>query len=122
MYDALRQKAQEASQNAYCKYSGFAVGAALLTESGQIFTGCNVENGSFPVGICAERVAFSKAISDGHRSFKAIAIYGGETSCPPCGMCRQFMSEFCDDNFEIILNDKIYTLKKLLPVRFDFKS
>ena len=60
MYDELRRKAQEASQNAYCKYSGFAVGAALLTESGQIFTGCNVENGSFPVGICAERVKLAR--------------------------------------------------------------
>jgi len=116
--------AEQARKNAYCKYSGFAVGAALLTESGVIYTGCNIENSSYPVGICAERVAFGKALSDGHRKFRAIAIAGAPEQeqktafCPPCGMCRQFMSEFCQDDFEIILSDKIYQMKDLLPVRF----
>ncbi len=119
MYNTLLRKAEETRKNAYCIYSGFAVGAALLTESGEIYTGCNIENASYPVGICAERVAFAKAVSDGYQNFKAIAIVGGETSCPPCGMCRQFMSEFCKDDFEIILTDKIYTLGALLPVRFE---
>ena len=119
MYNTLLQKAEEAGRNAYCNYSGFAVGAALLTESGEIYTGCNIENASYPVGICAERVAFSKAVSDGHRKFRAIAIAGGDSPCPPCGMCRQFMAEFCQDDFEIILSDKIYRLRELLPVRFE---
>ncbi len=118
MYNMLLRKAEEVSRNAYCKYSGFAVGAALLTESGEIFTGCNIENASYPVGICAERTAFSKAISEGYQNFKAIAVFGGQTPCLPCGMCRQFMSEFCHDDFEIILTDKIYTLKELFPAGF----
>lgn len=121
----LLQIAVQARKNACCRYSGFAVGAALITESGVIYTGCNIENKSYPVGICAERVAFSKAISDGHRKFKAIAIAGApeqqtpEKPCYPCGMCRQFISEFCDDEFQIILSDKIYTLQELFPLKFE---
>ena len=115
MSDLLRQKAEEARKNAYCKYSGFAVGAALMTETGEIYTGCNIENASYPNGICAERTAFAKAISEGHRKFKAIAIISGEKPCFPCGMCRQFLSEFCGEDFEIILSDKQYFLKELFP-------
>lgn len=120
MYNAehLLNIAEQAKQQAYCRYSGFAVGAALLTESGMLYTGCNIENASYPVGICAERVAFGKAISDGHRKFQAIAVCGGEVSCPPCGICLQFMSEFCDDDFRVILSDKIYSFSELLPIRF----
>lgn len=132
MYKELIQKAEEASHKAYCKYSRFAVGTALLTDSGEIYTGCNIENSSYPVGICAERVAFGKAISEGHKKFRAIAVCGfflGELDpvfCPPCGMCRQFMSEFCEDDFEVILSDKMkgiryYKLGTLVPVRFDFQ-
>ncbi len=124
----LLRIAEQARNNAYCRYSGFAVGAALVTESGIIYTGCNIENASYPAGICAERVAFGKAISDGHTKFRAIAISGAqkgkqaEVPCSPCGMCRQFMSEFCQDDFQIILaEDKIYLMKDLLPVRFDFR-
>ena len=118
MYDILKQKALEAQKNAYCKYSKFAVGSALMTESGEIYTGCNIENASYPNGICAERTAFSKAISEGHRKFKAIAVMAGETPCLPCGMCRQFMSEFCQGDFKIILTDRVYDLEELLPFRF----
>ncbi len=118
MYDFLRQKAEEARKNAYCKYSGFAVGAALMTETGEIYTGCNIENASYPNGICAERTAFAKAISEGHRNFKAIAIIADEKPCFPCGMCRQFLSEFCREDFEIILSDKQYSLKELFPYAF----
>jgi len=121
-------EAQNARANAYCPYSGFAVGAALLTESGQIYTGCNVENGSYSLGLCAERTAFVKAISDGCRKFKAIAICGGDASdpnpqkpCTPCGACRQVMAEFCDDDFEIILSDRNYPLGELLPDAFRLK-
>ncbi len=116
----LMQMAIQARNQAYCKYSGFAVGAALLTESGEIYTGCNIENASYSLTICAERTAFFKAISDGHKKFKAIAIAGGNLSesCPPCGACRQVMREFCEEDFEIILKDRIYTLRELLPVSF----
>ncbi|MDE6004648.1 MAG: cytidine deaminase [Oscillospiraceae bacterium] len=117
----LLKKAKEAQQYAYCKYSKFPVGVALLTKSGKIYTGCNIENASYSLGICAERVAFAKAISDGHQEFKAIAIIGGietEKACSPCGACRQFMAEFCEDNFKIYLSDKIFTLQELLPERF----
>jgi len=122
--EQLLQMAVQARKNAYCIFSHFAVGAALLTASGEIYTGCNIENESYPVGICAERVAFSKAISEGHTQFKAIAVAGAseseapETPCYPCGMCRQFITQFCKDDFQIILSDKIYTLGELLPFRF----
>lgn len=120
----LLQQAEKARNSAYCPYSGFAVGAALLTDSGELYSGANIENASYPLCLCAERVAFSKAISDGHRKFKAIAIAGApqnetlDSPCPPCGACRQVISEFCDDDFEIVLADKTYLLKDLLPVRF----
>lgn len=121
MYDLLKQKALEARENAYCKYSKFAVGAALMTESGEIYTGCNIENASYPNGICAERVAFAKAVSEGHRNFKAIAIMADEKPCYPCGMCRQFMSEFYQDDFKIILTDRVYDFKELLPFAFQLE-
>ena len=125
MYKELLHRAEEASRKAYCKYSRFAVGAALLTESGEIYTGCNIENISYPVGICAERVAFSKAVSEGHSKFKAIAIVGASVSespdkpCYPCGMCRQFIREFCKEDFQFVLSDRIYTLQELLPFGFE---
>lgn len=107
---ALIQAAFAVRENAYAPYSGFYVGAALLTESGKIYTGANVENSSFPVGVCAERSAFAAAVSSGERKFVAMCVTGERRNnsllssdyCMPCGMCRQFMTEFCDQNFEII--------------------
>lgn len=119
-------------QNSYSPYSNFAVGAALITTDNTIFTGCNIENSSFSPTICAEQTAIFKAISDGYKTFKAIAIVGGPKNielvnlCPPCGVCRQVISEFCNDDFQIILatseiDYKIYTFADLLPIRFDKK-
>lgn len=120
-----------AASNSYSPYSGFKVGAALLSKDGRIFLGCNIENASYSPTVCAERVAFFKAISEGVRDFSMIAIVGGESVekdigsrlCPPCGVCRQVMAEFCDvDSFKVILTDgddiKEYLLKELLPLNF----
>ena len=125
----LMELARKARENAYCPYSKFAVGAALLCKDGSIYTGCNVENGAYPLGLCAERTAFVKAISDGRKrgDFKAIAICGdtvespGTSPTPPCGACRQVMAEFCDGDFEILLTDGTHTLDELLPLRFALK-
>ncbi len=117
----------------YIPYSGFAVGAALLTESGRIYGGCNIENAAYPVTICAERTAMVKAVSEGERVFRAIAIAGGREEEPegysyPCGSCRQFMREFCDsETFVIIVarsreDYKIFTLEELLPNSFGPES
>ncbi len=120
----LFQRASEAAGNAFAAYSGFSVGAALLTDDGYIFTGCNIENASFSLTMCAERTAFFKAVSDGKRKFTAIAVAGssdGDFSriCPPCGACLQVMAEFCESEFKIILSDGVHTLGELLPVRFN---
>ncbi len=125
-------KAFEVRKNAYAPYSRFAVGAAILAENGEIFTGCNVENASYPVGNCAERTALTKAVSEGKTRFKAIAVVGGEEAadalelthfCSPCGMCRQLLSEFCDRDFCVIIaksvtNYKLMKLGELLPAAF----
>lgn len=121
-YDILIEKAKEAMKNAYTKYSGFNVGAALLTKSGKIYTGCNIENSSYGATICAERVAFTKAISEGEREFEAIAIVSSSGDFTyPCGICRQFMSEW-GTKLKLILENgketKIYTLDQLLPEAF----
>ncbi len=128
MKDVLRQKAIEAMQRAYSPYSHFMVGAAILTADGEVFTGCNIENASFSPTICAERVAISKAVSEGYKNFSAIAICGGKDGtltsdeCFPCGVCRQVMSEFCDKNFivYIVTKDDVkeYKLSELLPHSF----
>ena len=113
----------------YAPYSGFHVGAALLSRDGQIFTGCNIENAAFSPTNCAERTAFFKAVSEGVREFSAIAIVGGRDGCitdyvAPCGVCRQVMMEFCDaKTFRIILakseNEvKVFTLEEILPLGF----
>lgn len=127
---ALMRAAIEARQRSYSPYSHFQVGAALLTEEGKIFTGCNIENASYSVTNCAERTAFFKAVSEGYRKFKKIAIVGGPEnaaileSCPPCGVCRQVMMEFCDpETFRILLgpseeNYQEFALKELLPLGF----
>ena len=120
----LVQKASEARKNSYSPYSSFSVGAALLTENGECFTGANIENVSYGLTSCAERNAFFSAVFNGHRSFTAIAIIGdGKTYLPPCGACRQVMAEFCHKDFKIILakNEDDYivkTLDEILPLSF----
>ena len=130
-YRELARLADEARKNAYCIYSGFAVGAALLTSDGKVYQGCNIENASYPAGICAERTAFSKAISEGEHEFKAIAIAGGLRDSEelndyayPCGACRQVLREFCNPKeFTVIVarsedDYREYTLEELLPESF----
>ena len=121
---ALMQLAEKARESAYCPYSGFAVGAALLTADGSIYTGCNVENASYSLGCCAERTAIFKAVSEGKREFTAIAICGAPvgqvpaTPCIPCGACLQVMAEFCGDEFPVILADGEHRFSEFLPKRF----
>lgn len=101
-YEQLMNRAKEASKTSYSPFSRFAVGAAVLTESGKIYEGCNVENSSFGLTICAERCAIFKAISEGERVIRAVAIYSPNAdSCYPCGACRQVMYEFQGDDEEI---------------------
>ena len=118
----LFRMAVKASENAYAPFSNFHVGAALLAKDGKIYTGVNVENSSFGGTICAERTAMVKAISEGCREFEAIAIAGNGGTSWPCGICRQFMYEFCPE-LRVISGDsenelKVYTLKELLPEGF----
>ena len=125
MYKDLYGAACEMVERAYAPFSKFKVGAALLSKDGQVFTGCNVENSSFGATICAERTAFVKAISEGTTEFEAIAIVSSDGESSPCGICRQFMKEFCDDDFKIITgNDedslKVYTMEVMLPEGFRF--
>ncbi|MBO7304911.1 MAG: cytidine deaminase [Clostridia bacterium] len=122
----LYLKACEARDASYCPYSGISVGAALLTASGKVYTGANIENSAFSPTVCAERVAFFTAIHSGEREFVAIAVAGGERGkpakpeFPPCGICRQVMSEFCKKDFKIIFGMEAFsTLKELLPHGFD---
>ena len=116
-------------QYSYTPYSGFKVGAALLTKDGKFYTGCNIENAAFTPTNCEERTAFFKAVSEGEREFRAICIVGGKDGvlteyAAPCGVCRQVMMEFCDpETFQIILATgkeqyEIFTLKELLPQGF----
>ena len=123
MYDDLFAAAVQAAEKAYCRYSGFHVGAALLTADGRIFTGCNVENSSYSLSMCAERNAVFKAVSEGYDKFTAIAVAGSSTGdfsrpCVPCGSCLQVLSEFCSKSFPIILADGEYRLSDFLPVSF----
>lgn len=128
-YQSLIHEAEKARRNSYAPYSHFAVGAALLSEDGQVFSGCNIENASYPLGNCAERSAFFKAASVGARRFTAIAIAGGPAgsdvlaACPPCGACRQVMREFCRGDFLIFYSDGAggyvrRSLDELLPDAF----
>lgn len=129
----LIELAFEARHAAYTPYSHFQVGAALLARSGKVYKGCNIENAAYTPSNCAERTAFFKAVSEGERSFDAIAIVGGPEGgkeldyCPPCGVCRQVMMEFCDDTFSVILAKsadayQVYTLKEILPMGFGPKN
>lgn len=119
--------AKKELKNSYSPYSGFKVAAALITKNGKVYTGANIENSSYPATVCAERVALFKAISNGEREFEAIAIVCEKGDfCYPCGVCRQVMSEFCDESFRIILEGdniiKSYTLEELLPHSFKLKD
>ncbi len=127
--EKLIRRAFQARELSYAPYSGYAVGAALLTSEGKIYFGCNIENAAYGPTNCAERTAFFKAVSEGERHFKAIAIVGGPNGkvpaeyAYPCGVCRQVMSEFCDRDFQVILAKteteyEIYSLEELLPKRF----
>lgn len=126
----LIHQATLARQNSYSPYSDYMVGAALLCEDGEIFTGCNIENASFSPTNCAERTAFFKAVSEGKREFTAIAVVGGKRGekeldmAYPCGVCRQVMREFCNEKEFIVITAKDteyykkFYLKELLPDGF----
>lgn len=119
----LLKIARSMTERAYAPFSGFCVGAALLTKDGRVFTGVNIENSSLGATICAERTAFVKAISEGAREFEAVAVVSGEGAVWPCGICRQFMKEFCDDDFRIITGDEdgslqVMTMAEILPGGF----
>lgn len=127
----LLSEAKEARKNAYVPFSGFTVGAALLTKDGKVYRGCNIESSVMSPSLCAERVALSKAISEGEKEFLAIAVAGapsGEDAtepCYPCGVCRQVLSEHVDlRSFEVIVEEngkaKTCTLSDLLPNAFIF--
>lgn len=125
----LMEIAYENRKKAYAPYSHFLVGAALLTRDGEVFGGCNIENAAFTPGNCAERTAVFKAVSEGKKTFEAIAIVGGKEGeeishlCAPCGVCRQVLREFCDpETFILYLTDGkeifSYKLEELLPLSF----
>ena len=125
--ELLLTMAEEARSLSYCPYSDMAVGAALLTKSGKVYLGANIENAAFTPTVCAERTAVFRALLDGERDFVKIAISGGKagetahSSFPPCGVCRQVLAEFCSPDLEILLagdTPKRYTLGDLLPASF----
>ena len=130
--EKLCELAKEAMQRAYAPYSGFKVGAALLCKDGTVYQGCNIENAAYGPTNCAERTAIFKAVYDGQREFAAIAVCGGKDgvitgSFPPCGVCRQVMREFCEDDFVIYMvgeNGSYHavTLSQLLPFSFSAKE
>jgi len=124
-YEELLEQAVKVSHNAYIPYSKFPVGACLITDTGNIYTGCNFENSSFGMTICAERNAVGTAIANGERKIKAIAIYSPkQDNCTPCGACRQVLHEFCEDDAQLDVivkigeGIKVYTLAELLPESF----
>lgn len=123
-HDKLVAAAKQARENAHAPYSNFRVGAALRAKSGRVYTGCNVENATYGLTVCAERVAIFKAISEGERGFDAIAVVTHtEALTPPCGACRQIMWEFCGDVDVILANlagkTEVHRLSSLFPKPFD---
>ncbi len=124
-YQELMDKAIEAAKNSYSPYSKFAVGACLLTENGKTYSGCNFENSSFGLTICAERNAVGSAIADGERKIKAIAIYSpNQKHCYPCGACRQVLNEFKSDSGLDVITEgdtdlEIAPISFLLPEGFN---
>ena len=129
--EALVALAKQAMQRAYAPYSGYKVGAALLTKAGKVYQGCNIENAAFGPSNCAERTAFFTAVYEGERAFAAIAVVGGKDGVvtaivPPCGVCRQVMQEFCGQDFMIYMGrgdgyDAV-RLDALLPYGFSAKE
>lgn len=127
----LMVAANEARKFAYTPYSHFKVGAALLTKSGKLYTGCNIENSSYTPTVCAERTAVFKAVSEGESNFAVIAVVGGKEEiplefCSPCGVCRQVLAEFCGADFRILLGNpekfQSYTVDEILPFSFTKKD
>lgn len=123
-HDGLIAAAKQARENAHAPYSNFRVGAALRATSGRVYTGCNVENSTYGLTVCAERVAIFKAISEGERGFDAIAVVAHtDVLTPPCGACRQIIWEFCGDVPVILANLKgqveVHRMSKLFPKPFD---
>jgi len=125
LVSTLIEKAKQVRAFSQAKYSNFEVGAAILASNGKIYTGCNVESSSYGLTICAERVALTKALSEGVTKYEAIAIAGpDEDYCPPCGACRQLLFDYAPDITVIlpgIKKEKILTLRKLLPMAFEAK-
>lgn len=127
-WEQLVMKALEVKNNAYSPYSGFKVGAAVLTSTGKVYTGCNVENASYGAAICAERAAVVKAVSDGETDIAGIAIASDSGDYTfPCGICRQVMAEFLNEEALVICSNKlgdfkVYKFKELLPNAFTKKS
>lgn len=124
-------RANEMRAFSYVPYSHYRVGAVLVGKSGKEYTGCNLENAAYSPSICAERTAFAKAVSEGEKNFKCIAVVGGRegeisADCSPCGVCRQVMAEFCDADFEVILGTpddfKVYKFNDILPLTFTSKE
>jgi cytidine deaminase len=123
-YDPLVAAASKVRENAHAKFSNFKVGAALRTPSGKIYTGCNVENATYGLTVCAERTAIFKAISEGERKFDAIAVVtDADTLTPPCGACRQIIWEFCGDVPVVMANlhgkTEVFRMSQLFPKPFD---
>lgn len=126
--EILIDEAKKVRKRAHAKYSGFYVGAALIDEHGDIYTGCNVENAAYPEGVCAETSAIAAMIAGGGKRISAIAVVGGKEKpgvCTPCGGCRQRILEFADEHTEIILLDpegapEVYKISDLLPISFKF--
>ena len=123
--------AVDAMRSSYSPYSGFMVGAAVMSSDGKIYTGCNIENASYSATVCAERTAIFKAVSEGVRDFKMIAVAGGkggviDGAAMPCGVCRQVMAEFCRGDLPVLAVMSAdgdygeFTLKQLLPEAFGF--
>jgi len=121
-YQKLIKAAKEAKKNSYSPYSMFKVGAALISENGKVYRGTNIENSSLGLSVCAERAAIYKAVSEGERKFKAIAVVGsGKDWCFPCGACLQALSEFGNDTDVVLSKGKImriYKLRELMPLCF----
>ncbi|MBU5342840.1 cytidine deaminase [Caldifermentibacillus hisashii] len=123
--EQLIDEAKEARKQAYVPYSKFAVGAALLTENGNVYRGCNIENAAYSMANCAERTAFFKAISEGEKNFKLLAVVADtDRPCSPCGACRQVISEFCPPDMKVVLTNLKgdlleTTVKELLPGAFN---
>jgi cytidine deaminase len=124
--DDLINAARDARENAYCRYSGYSVGAAIIDDNGHLHVGCNVENASYPLGNCAETAAIAAMLQEGGKRIDRIAIVGGSgepSPCTPCGGCRQQIQEFADENTVIIAMDdskdwQRYSIAELLPVDF----